>query len=90
MTPTGVPLTDLQPMAVSKATAMDAMKSSGLEAPPSRNGPSKHERKSPSAITFVRNRMFYARAVLNAKGKVRFGLRHIRALPLQRRSWSNC
>ena len=34
--------------------------------------------KSPAAIIFVRNRMFYARAALNAKGKVRFGLRHIR------------
>ena len=34
--------------------------------------------KSPAAIIFVRNRMFYARAALNAKGKVTFGLRHIR------------
>lgn len=34
--------------------------------------------KSPATIIFVRNRMFYARAALNAKGKVRFGLRHIR------------
>lgn len=34
--------------------------------------------KSPAAITFVRNRMFYARAALNAKGRVTFGLRHIR------------
>lgn len=31
-----------------------------------------------SGITFVRNRMMYARAALNAKGDVRFGLRHIR------------
>ena len=36
--------------------------------------------KGPSAIIFVRNRMFYARAALNAKGKVTFGLRHIRKL----------
>lgn len=34
--------------------------------------------KSPAAISFVRNRMFYARAALNAKGGVTFGLRHIR------------
>ena len=34
--------------------------------------------KNPAAITFVRNRMFYARAALNAKGRVSFGLRHIR------------
>ncbi|KAI9697650.1 MAG: hypothetical protein M1836_004600 [Candelina mexicana] len=29
------------------------------------------------SITFVRNRMLYARAALNGKGDVRFGLRHI-------------
>ena len=34
--------------------------------------------KNPAAIIFVRNRMFYARAALNAKGRVTFGLRHIR------------
>ncbi len=34
--------------------------------------------KPPASITFVRNRMFYARAALNPKGKVTFGLRHIR------------
>jgi len=34
--------------------------------------------RSPVAITFVRHRMFYARAALNAKAKVTFGLRHIR------------
>lgn len=34
--------------------------------------------KSPAAISFVRNRMFYARAALNTKGRVTFGLRHIR------------
>lgn len=34
----------------------------------------------PSEITFVRNRMLYARAALNARGLVHFGLRHIRML----------
>ena len=33
---------------------------------------------SPASISFVRSRMFYARAALNAKGRVTFGLRHIR------------
>jgi hypothetical protein len=33
---------------------------------------------SPSSINFVRSRMLYARAALNAQGGVRFGLRHIR------------
>lgn len=32
----------------------------------------------PAEITFVRNRMLYARAALNARGNVHFGLRHIR------------
>ncbi|KAI9715739.1 MAG: hypothetical protein M1812_005737 [Candelaria pacifica] len=34
----------------------------------------------PMAIIFVRNRMLYARAALNGKGDVRFGLRHIHVL----------
>ena len=33
---------------------------------------------TPGNITFVRNRMLYARAALNPKGDVRSGLRHIR------------
>ncbi|PGH05494.1 hypothetical protein AJ79_06801 [Helicocarpus griseus UAMH5409] len=35
---------------------------------------------TPANIIFVRSRMLYARAALNAKGKVRFGLRHIHVL----------
>lgn len=34
--------------------------------------------RSPSDISFIRNRMLYARAALNARGLVHFGLRHIR------------
>ena len=34
--------------------------------------------KSPAAVQFVRNRMLYARPVLNSRGIVTFGLRHIR------------
>jgi hypothetical protein len=36
------------------------------------------ENRAPGAITFVRSRMLYAKAALNAKGGVRFGMRHIR------------
>lgn len=43
---------------------------------------------TPGAITLVRNRMFYARAALNARGEVRFGLRHIRKPALRKRSCS--
>ncbi|KAF2259198.1 hypothetical protein CC78DRAFT_525270, partial [Lojkania enalia] len=38
------------------------------------------EIRNPGEITFVRNRMLYARAALNAKGGVRFGMRHIHVL----------
>jgi len=39
------------------------------------------ENRKPSTITLVRSRMLYARAALNAKGGVRFGMRHIRTKP---------
>ncbi|TPX14184.1 uncharacterized protein E0L32_000578 [Thyridium curvatum] len=39
----------------------------------------KFERK-PTEMVFVRSRLFYARAALNARGLVHFGLRHIHAL----------
>ncbi|KAH7077248.1 hypothetical protein FB567DRAFT_146392 [Paraphoma chrysanthemicola] len=35
-------------------------------------------KRNPGAIIFVRSRMLYAKAALNAKGGVRFGMRHIR------------
>ncbi|PBP24578.1 Telomerase reverse transcriptase [Diplocarpon rosae] len=44
--------------------------------------------RTPSCISFVRNRMMYARAALNAKFQVRFGFRHIHVLnryPLPRK-----
>ncbi|KAG9196339.1 telomerase reverse transcriptase [Alternaria panax] len=40
----------------------------------------KSEIKAAGAITFVRSRMLYAKAALNAKGGVRFGMRHIHVL----------
>ena len=39
---------------------------------------------SPGSIAFVRNRMLYARAALNARGNVQFGLRHIRMFDTMR------
>lgn len=45
------------------------------ERPP--RGGAAFERK-PTDIIFVRSRMLYARAALNARGLVNFGLRHIR------------
>ncbi|KAI1868579.1 uncharacterized protein JN550_006154 [Neoarthrinium moseri] len=45
-----------------------------------RNKEPAHFERSPSDIIFVRNRMLYARAALNARGLVHFGLRHIHVL----------
>ncbi|KAK2796371.1 hypothetical protein FQN50_009587 [Emmonsiellopsis sp. PD_5] len=42
--------------------------------------PSGDALRTPSNITFVRSRMLYAKAALNARGGVRFGLRHIHVL----------
>lgn len=71
-------MTDLQPLTANKA-------SGSLEKANSRlshvSSDTTSPCRSPSAITFVRNRMFYARAALNAKDKVRFGFRHIRSSP---------
>lgn len=36
------------------------------------------EGRTPCKVAFVRSRMLYAKPALNAKGDVRFGLRHIR------------
>ncbi|KAL6709686.1 Telomerase reverse transcriptase [Coniothyrium glycines] len=36
--------------------------------------------RTPGAITFVRSRVLYAKAALNAKGGIRFGMRHIHVL----------
>jgi telomerase reverse transcriptase len=48
-------------------------------------GPPKNTELRPSEISFVRSRMLYARAALNARGLVHFGLRHIRmSAPISR------
>ena len=72
---TGNPLGDLQILPQKVASAMSP------RAPP----PTITQRRSrplytPANIVFVRNRMLYAKAALNAQGGVRFGLRHIRTL----------
>ena len=70
----GIPLSELKPVAVPTS----------IQANPKNSSTSKKahalvsENRSPSAIRFVRSRMLYARAAVNAKGGVRFGMRHIR------------
>ncbi|KAL5391507.1 hypothetical protein DPSP01_001371 [Paraphaeosphaeria sporulosa] len=73
----GIPISELQAVpgldsvpAVVSGNSFTTRKPSGLTS----------ENRTPNAITFVRNRMLYARAALNAKGGVRFGMRHIHVL----------
>jgi telomerase reverse transcriptase len=40
------------------------------------------QEQTPCKIAFVRSRMLYAKAALNAKGGIRFGMRHIRQCAL--------
>ncbi|KAL8924369.1 MAG: hypothetical protein Q9172_002716 [Xanthocarpia lactea] len=57
-------------MAAGKPNGTDEVHISGAKAPAECTDNSKPAIKSLSSITFVRNRMFYARAALNAKAKV--------------------
>ena len=67
----GPPMFDLQPITASNTVAAH---------PHSIGGPCDlpTEEQTPRKIAFVRSRMFYAKAALNAKGGIRFGMRHIR------------
>ncbi|KAI4287710.1 MAG: hypothetical protein L6R35_003030 [Caloplaca aegaea] len=76
----GTPLTDLLPLSNSEpflSIPTESLRPSGVD---EGRKCARSSIRSPSAINFVRNRMFYARAALNAKGRVRFGLRHIHVL----------
>jgi len=74
----GTPLSELKPVPV-PTTGSDVVPSDLKDIS---TGKSPHalitDIRNPSAIRFVRSRMLYARAALNAKGGVRFGMRHIR------------
>lgn len=65
----GIPISELEPLA---AVA------NKVELPPSAATGLRNMELRPSEISFVRSRMLYARAALNARGLVHFGLRHIR------------
>jgi telomerase reverse transcriptase len=65
----GIPISELEPL------AQDGDKEGlSLTVEPEK----RHVERRPSEISFVRSRMLYARAALNARGLVYFGLRHIR------------
>ena len=74
----GVPLGDLKVLEPLKVGDADLVKG---DAPAVESPASVTTVKSPTAIQFVRNRMLYARPVLNSRGAVKFGLRHIRKCP---------
>lgn len=68
----GPPISNLEPKQVSKQPIPPA-----ISADKRPSGPTTEER-TPCKIAFVRSRMLYAKAALNAKGGIRFGMRHIR------------
>ena len=67
----GSPIIDLCVLPPKQAPATEKNPKSGRIVP-------RDDAKRPAEISFVRSRMFYARAALNARGNVTFGLRHIR------------
>jgi telomerase reverse transcriptase len=75
----GVPISEVR---LDQPPKTDAGKSEAAPAALSKSSHLLSENRAPGAITFVRSRMLYAKAALNAKGGVRFGMRHIRELPL--------
>lgn len=68
----GPPISDLEPIPVAKIATPQAHSPDGKPAVTS------IIKRTPREIAFVRSRMFYAKAALNAKGGIRFGMRHIR------------
>lgn len=80
----GFPVSELKPLPDSDAEAASAAASAAAGIPKARISPNVNvpsmELRKPTAIRFVRSRMLYARAALNAKGGIRFGMRHIHAL----------
>ncbi|KAL8419788.1 hypothetical protein RB594_002812 [Gaeumannomyces avenae] len=69
----GKSLNDLEPPASNSLPQANCQNGQGP-------GSSSSTEKSPAAIVFVRSRMLYSRAALNARGAVHFGLRHIHVL----------
>lgn len=71
----GPPISELEPTRVPTNTGLDTALA---EAASKQTLCSKNGDRTPCQIAFVRNRMFYAKPALNAKGGIRFGMRHIR------------
>lgn len=71
----GIPMSELKFEQISKDPAIDNQSNPTVTRKPLSLT---SENRTPGSITFVRSRMLYAKAALNAKGGVRFGMRHIR------------
>jgi telomerase reverse transcriptase len=71
----GIPVSDLEYQSVQVPAAIPARPLNGNKA-------EKLVVRGPSEVSLVRSRMLYARAALNARGLVHFGLRHIRKSPV--------
>jgi telomerase reverse transcriptase len=69
----GVHISSLKTLAAISATNTSSASGTNDAGKPSGSNP-----LSPCEISFVKSRMLYARAALNARGSVQFGLRHIR------------
>jgi telomerase reverse transcriptase len=74
----GPPIADLEPFQVSKTASAGSIQADASGDLPTNLQP---DYRTPCRISFVRSRMFYAKAALNAKGGIRFGMRHIRQWP---------
>ncbi|KAK7527629.1 uncharacterized protein IWZ02DRAFT_131593 [Phyllosticta citriasiana] len=74
----GTPLTDIDPTTLARPLqnhcGRDKPSNPAAEAEAKRHA---QARDNLTSIRFVRSRILYARAALNARGRVRFGLRHI-------------
>lgn len=67
----GPPMFDLQPITAANTAIAQAHSTS-------RPTGTSLEERTLCQVAFVRSRMFYAKAALNAKGGIKFGMRHIR------------
>lgn len=72
----GLPVSDQKPPQTLRDTSLHA---GGLAGTKSTSARVLVEHRTPNNIAFVRSRMMYAKAALNAKGGIRFGMRHIRS-----------
>lgn len=71
----GPPVADLEPCHIAKTVSPSSL-SADVSNRMATN--SQSDNRTPCKIAFVRSRMFYAKAAVNAKGGIRFGMRHIR------------